>query len=303
MSYDRWHSPFSHSLTFKLFNQHFTELNAMYWANIPVENKIKKLVKETCDSGTEKPLDFFIVHDEDDRRIAPDFDSWDKTYNDFGNYTRLNMLMSLSSCLEVYLRSIVSMSIESKPAVIFNSEDALDGVYLLKHQKNYAIFNEATYPFHHHVLSVTQGDWASRTQNYKKLFGNVPKYITDNIHQLDELRKLRNDIGHYFGRPKQKYEAPLQFLPEHTIRVSHNRLIKFFALVDCTAKEVDLHLYQNFIGSYEVLKLFTFSAPLKVKTQDCGMQAKWLQKYIGRNTSVAVGSKYYKDLFSYYDSI
>lgn len=81
----RWQPALDNSLTFGLFSQHYTELNNMYWANKPAENKIKKLAKEAHSQGKERPIDFFIVHDEDDRRVAPDFGSWKKSYSDFNN--------------------------------------------------------------------------------------------------------------------------------------------------------------------------------------------------------------------------
>lgn len=39
----RWESPFTYSFAYRLFEQHFTELNKMYWANVPSSNTIEKM--------------------------------------------------------------------------------------------------------------------------------------------------------------------------------------------------------------------------------------------------------------------
>ena len=54
------------------------------------------------------------------------------------------------------------------------------------------------------------------------------------ISELDDLRQKRNLVGHYFGREKQKYEAPyfsnrVQFSVSHMIS-SLNILMLFTKL-------------------------------------------------------------------------
>ena len=65
-------------------------------------------------------------------------------------------------------------------------------------------------------------------------------------------------VGHYFGREKQKYEAPLFFEPSPVERISHDKLIKYFNIVYEAAVKIDRHLHQDYIGSYDVMKYFTY---------------------------------------------
>ena len=106
MANERWISPFSKTIAFTLFSKHFTELNDIYWAHVPAANTIESKAKKALTNPDKDPKTFFLIRDEDDRRLAPTFHIWKTQYRDFSNYTRLNMLMLLSSCFETYLRTI-----------------------------------------------------------------------------------------------------------------------------------------------------------------------------------------------------
>lgn len=134
----RWKSPFCNTLAFTLFKKHFTELNDCYWAFVPaaatIIGKSKKVLHNTDD-----PKSYFLIHDEDDRRMAPTYEVWREHFKEFENYTRLNMVMLLSSCFETYLRTVVSQAFESKPGVIIMCPDSIDGVFLLKKGRDMGI--------------------------------------------------------------------------------------------------------------------------------------------------------------------
>lgn len=127
MANERWNSPFPHTIAFVLFKEHFTELNHVYWAHVPAASTIEKKALEALKSEDADPKRYFLIPDKDDRRIPKTYAQWKSFYREFSNYTRLNMLMLLSSCFETYLRTIVSLSLESKPGVIIKAPDAVDG--------------------------------------------------------------------------------------------------------------------------------------------------------------------------------
>lgn len=299
----RWTTPFPHSFAYKLFEQHFTELNKMYWANVPASNTIEKEAMTFHSSGGDTLTDFFLIPDKDDHRLASNFNEWKINYREFLNFTRLNMVLSLCSCFEIYLRSIISLAIESKPGVILGNKDVVDGAKLLKTNKTYCIYNENTYPFYKHVDSVCRGDWFSRLFAYKNLFGTAPFDINNTVTELDALRKLRNNIAHYYGREKSKYETPIILRSESATRVTHDRLIKFLKLIYTTAKTIDQHLYLEFIGSYEVLKYYITHQSPKIVDFSSGAKAKWLQKHLGHEGAHPVGTDYYKELLCYYENL
>ena len=300
MADERWINPFKNSMAYLLFMKHFTELNKIYWAHIPVRNTIKKQVKvaQATDKGV---LDFFVVHDEDDKRLANSYSDWLKDYNDFDNYTRLNMLMLLSSSFETYLRTIVSLAVESKPGLLLKCPDAIDGIFLLRQNSNYGDFNDKNYQFNDIIDEVCSGSWQKRIDAYKKYFLRVPDYLLNNIPQLEELRQKRNMVGHYFGRSKQHYEIPLLLQPQPAIRVSHEKLLKYFLVVHKTVKSIDKHLVEQFVGSYDVLKFYKLELSGNLVNADPGTHAKALQKHLGKAGLKPVGSEYYKNLLFYYN--
>ena len=252
MANERWNSPFPHTIAFVLFKEHFTELNYVYWAHVPAASTIEKKALEALKSEDADPKRYFLIPDKDDRRIPKTYAQWKSFYREFSNYTRLNMLMLLSSCFETYLRTIVSLSLESKPGIIIKAPDAVDGWFLFRKNSNYGNYGSKDYQFLEEIGSVCQGDWNSRANAYIKYFGNMPLSATE-ISELDDLRQKRNLVGHYFGREKQKYEAPLFFEPSPVQRISHDKLIKYFNVVYEAVEKIDRHLHQNYIGSYDVI--------------------------------------------------
>lgn len=299
----RWDTPFARSLSYKLFIEHYTEINDMYWANLPAANTIENNAMSYHKLGNNNPLDFFLVHDVDDRRVATTFDAWKNNFRKFQNFNRLNLVLSICSCFEVYLRSIVSLSLESKPGIILGDSSAIDGATLLKNNSNYSVYNEKTYPFTQQLNDVCKGDWNSRIAAYKKLFTNIPLDLEKNALELDKIRVLRNNIAHYFSRTKSKYENPIVFKSERIINVSHNYIKKSMKTVHCVVKAIDKHLYFDYIGSYEILKYFVNYKDTSIDSMTSGNKAKWLQKLVGQNGIQPVGTEYYKKLISYYESL
>ena len=157
MSNVRWNSPFPYTLAFNLFKQHFEEINRAYWAFVPVVNTIKSLAKKNLVDDNADPKKFFLIPDEEDRRIAPTYGEWKLDFSEYINYSRLNVIMLLSSCFETYLRTVVSLAFESKPGTIINCKDAVDGAALLKRDITYGDINNNSYRFSDVIESVCSG--------------------------------------------------------------------------------------------------------------------------------------------------
>ena len=69
MANERWVSPFPHTIPYLLFVEHFTELNNIYWAHVPAKNTIEKKAFYALKSMEEDPKKYFLIRDEDDRRL------------------------------------------------------------------------------------------------------------------------------------------------------------------------------------------------------------------------------------------
>jgi hypothetical protein len=276
----------------------------MYWANMPAANTIEKQVKYLQKIGHYNPLNYFIIAKDDERKVATSFDDWKKDFHEFQNFSRLNMVLANSSCFEVYLRSIVSLSLESRPGVILGDKEYTDGARLLKTNPKYRSHKKEEYLFNSQIDSVVRGEWSNRAIGYKNLFESIPIELENNISELDKFRKLRNDIAHYLARPKDKYELPLIFNPEPILRIANIKLLKYLKIIFDVAQAIDLHLYRQYIGSYEIIVCYYENMYDIYKSKlPVGEKAKRLQKMIGAETGMTVGTQYYKDLVKYFEAL
>ena len=299
----RWYAPFGHSLAYNSFNQHFTELNRMYWSHHPIAVRLKKDTRSLAANG-KVPLDYFIVHDEDDRKLESSFEEWENWYENFNNFNRLNIVVALCSCLEVYMRSIVSFAIESKPGVLIGLKDSADGARLLKSNLKKYTYSSKSYPYSRQIREICQGTWLSRMENYGELFQNVPTVIKNRISELDSLRKLRNSIAHNYSRDGSLgFHVPITFDQSPSVRLSHRKLIKYMDLVNQVVHAIDDHLYNEYIGSYELLKYYTVLCPSEVQRKYISIKSEWLKSYMGDKHIRQEKKSYYTSLLEYYDNL
>ncbi len=296
----RWKSPFPHTLAFNLFKKHITELNEVYWSFVPASNTIIDHAKKALQTDDADPLKFFLVHDEDDKRMAKTYKAWKANFREFENYTRLNMVMLISSCFETYLRTSVSIAFESKPGVIIMCADAVDGAFLLKRKPEYGNSIGKDYQFAEYVDNICHGTWDNRLSAFEKYFGVLPKSIISRKNELNELRTIRNNVGHYLGRTKNDYSAPLLFSPISATRISHKRILKYFKLVNDVAKQVDLFLKEQYIGSYDIIKCFyRYSKNGFFTDERPGMKAQKFRQLLGNEGFPPAGKEYYSNLINY----
>ena len=294
----RWKAPYSNTLAFSLFKQHFEEISRSYWAFVPASNTIRKMAKDALIDDTADPKTFFLIPDEEDRHIASSYLGWRNDYSLYMQYTRLNVVMFLSSCFETYLRTVTSLAFESKPGVIIGCKDSVDGASLLKHRLSYGDMRSEDYRFKRNIDEICIGEWTSRFKAFEKYFGNLPVDILDKENLLDEFRLIRNNIGHYIGRKKQDYESPIYFKPFEICSVSHEKLIGYFRLLYSVAKAIDDYMRDNYIGAYDVIKCY-FIAISKGDIDSTVSPSYQLRKMLGHNSKFSLGKEYFSQLINY----
>jgi hypothetical protein len=286
-------------MAFELFHKHFTEINEIYWANAIASSTIEKAA---VNSG-KKPLEYFLVHNEDDRRVPETMDQWKNNYKEFLNYNRLSTLMILSSTFETYLRTIIGLALESKPGTLITSKDCVDGVALLLKNYSYGNSDNKKYLFDDYIKRICNGDWNNRIANYESLFETAPEVLKSNVTKLNEFRNKRNSVGHYIGRPKKDYEMPLELHMRPAERISHEKIKKYFKLIFDVAQGIDKHLLTNYIGSYDLIKYYCYCDYNNVFTKEkTGEKAKEFQKIVGRSGKQPVGTDYYKWIAYYVEN-
>ncbi|PSO19501.1 hypothetical protein [Bradyrhizobium sp. MOS003] len=158
------------------------------------------------------------------------------------------MALSAASYLEIYMREVILLALTSDPFVVYGLPHQLDGVVLLKAGK--------VLSFEAEVTACCRGQWPSRIAKFKRLFGAVPSAWESLVSDLEELRKLRNAVGHAFGRDLRGQLALLRGLEIPAQRLSEERLKKWLSIIDLTATAIDAYLVANHIGAFEYFLLY-----------------------------------------------
>lgn len=289
--FDRWKCAWDRTWAFWLFKKHHTELNSIYWAHTAASNNSLKVVKSYSPETLASQV--FPVPQTDKGRLNRTIKQWKAEYKEFNNWVNLSAAVSLASYIEIYFQSIVTLSLESDPAILLGAPKAVDGAKLLKNQKDYSYAENS--------ILVTKGTWQERAQAYKNYFGLIPKTFESSISELDQLRILRNGVGHTFGRPVDIYKTEkISVEPQPLQRLSQDRLKQWLGIAESVVIDVDNHLRNTHIGSYEVIRYFQkWLKETKHSTFDYVPYKKHLNSLLG----IVPGKDYFKELSQYYNKL
>lgn len=246
-SFNRWRYPWSKSWAYYVFKKHHTQLNQVLWAHHSASRRAATLAHSIgLNQPTKKAFPAAIV---DPARQSAPLEEWLSYYKDFDNWTRLSGALSLASYFESYIKKMVRLALSSDPGSILGRSQAIDGALFLKGGR-FPVDIDG------YVAEITKGTWSSRLASFERYFGSAPPALAESLSELDQLRILRNGVGHRFGRDIEHDDyAPLAGLEEPQ-RLSRERLIKWLGTVDKVVNHVDAHLRQNHIGAYEVLEAY-----------------------------------------------
>jgi hypothetical protein len=246
MAFDRWVSPWSRTWAHVIFKKHHTQLNDLWWSHHCASRRAANLARSVGEH--ESAIKAFPAASIDRGRANMSLQQWYGYYCEFDNWNRLSNALALCSYFEIFLVKVVSQALRSDPACLLNSPRAVDGVALLKRNELPDIKPQ--------LLSITKNDWSGRVAAYRRFFSYVPPQLEDNIGELDHLRKLRNAVGHSFGRELEDYDSPLVFKAAELQRLSDTRLIKWLGIVENACNAIDDHLRKTHIGSFEIFDAY-----------------------------------------------
>lgn len=160
--FDRWTTVMKCSWTFLVFNKYNDELNELLWANRAVTKQTYLNLRTTSAKWTDLPSDHLLFDVPRGEEVFKSLKEWSNVYNNFNAWTNLNALLAITSNLETYIATIVSLALESNPGVLFDSSKSIDGVSLLKKGAKRNKFHDEI------VTSITKGDWNARLSAYIK---------------------------------------------------------------------------------------------------------------------------------------
>ncbi|MEZ9702480.1 hypothetical protein AB4455_25195 [Vibrio sp. 10N.261.46.E12] len=244
MSFDRYKIFENRSLAHRLFKRHHTHFNDIYWSQRTV---FTHTFSQTKTFSTEDPVKSLFSTTNDEIRNNRSLGEWGQWYSEFDNWSRMSYIVALAGYLETYIAQISTAAFESTPSLILGAGSSkIDGATFLKHNSKYDLYS--------HSESLTRGDWQARASAYKGFFGSCP--FEDRISKLEELRKLRNDAGHTFGRDIKSMKFAQGWEVKKLSKISDKKIMGFLELVESVANSIDEHIAKEFVGQYEVIKVF-----------------------------------------------
>lgn len=293
IEFNRWQHIQRHTWPFQLYKQYNEELSNFIWAEYASHKYVyKHLGKEVIDASEDSKKYFsFPPHVWNLITIR----DWSKAFNEGQNFLYLNCVMALNSNFETFLSAIISLAIESNPGVLLNAPKTIDGTILLKKQLlNKQIYEEK-------LNACLMGTWSKRKSAIKSLFGSYPKELDRYESTLEVIRKLRNRIGHAFGRDIEMTRdfSSLQKLPLE--RVSLQRLKKWLNVTFEVASALDSFLLDDSIGEYQAILAY-HNNKQKWTNKVFGERARELKTMYGA-IDQQVGIIFCKGLIDYYDKV
>lgn len=251
MSFDRWKAKDKYSYAFRLFSKHHTYMNSLYWAHVPASNNVQYQCRNALKlKVVPTTQEAFNLSGPNAFRVADSVSAYSDHLKEFDNWTRLNALVSVLAYFEIYLSSVVSLSIESDIGLLHSVPKRIDGVMVLKHN------NGNDHKFYDKSELITKGTWHQRLSNFISIFQLAPVSLGRGISDLEKMRNLRNSIAHAFGRDidESRARTTLDILPIE--RLSQDRLLRYMEKIRIIAKDIDAQLLSRHIGEYELLHFY-----------------------------------------------
>lgn len=296
VTFNRWNSITKSTWSFQVFNKYNDELNNMIWAQTGASKSVYGNLVLTSAEWTDPASKYFSFDVPKGEEAFLDLKSWSNSFNNFHNWVNLNSLMAISSNLETYIATVVSLALESNPGILFASPKSIDGVILLKKGAKKTDINQIL------ITSITKGDWQSRVNAFIKTFGDTASTINFKIGDLEKIRNLRNKVGHAFGRDidgSRNHEVK-EILKIESLNDA--KLKKFQRLIWSTAKSIDVYLLNNHIGEFQAISYYHRLFESLRKDIHQSERAIILKKKLGGFGDV-VGKEFCKGLVKYYEEI
>lgn len=279
--------------SYRHFRQHHTEINRLYWSFAPAAGYTDYIARHA--KARSETAALFHASGPDAQRIPSSIEEWLGSFKDFNNWVRLASALSAASYLELYFRSVVAAALLADPLCRFGKPLLMDGVAWLKHG-----LRDDIRPL---VRNCVVGEWPRRAAEYKKLFKVVPAEIVDNLTDLEQLRKIRNVVGHAFGRPLKRLDDPITPGSESSARLSERQFKSWLGVIERIAKSVDRHLGRVHIGEFETLWYFHRWRMLpRSNTERKYTEPRAFARELNRLFGRGPGHKYCCQLIEYYNS-
>ena len=292
VQFNRWGHIHAHTWPFQVYKKYNEELSRFIWASEAASQYTHKTLDRDGAEGDDAITKYFPLPAS---RIATmvDIKGWAAVYNESQNWMRLNCILALSSNLETFFASVVALAIESNPGVLLGAPRKIDGGELLKmgglDKKSYERYVEA----------CCSGAWSSRLTTFEKLFGSSPNSYRNGIKTLERIGKMRNNLGHAFGRDIDESRNFTTNTKLAADRIQFKTLIKYLETAYNIVSDVDAYLLDNHIGEFQAIVAYhkNYGTYSKLATDTDRVAA--FKKYYGA-IDQSIGKEFCKGVVAYY---
>jgi len=290
MSFNRYRLFCKRTLAWRLFKRHHTHFNEIFWSHKTAK---AHAYASTRPHDRADATDVLFRFAAGNRRVPDTLGKWADAYYAFDQWTQMASIIAIVGYLETYIAQVSTAAVESCPSFIFGGGPKVDGAIYLKKNPKYGLYDR--------VEPLVRGDWQARISAYRRLFGDCP--IDAYVAPLEQLRKLRNDTGHCFGRDIGSMNFAPTWLVQRLPTISDADIQAHLKIIEDVAKAIEVHL-APIVGQYEVIKVLHCWLPGIGKPRP---SVKTLAKAFSVHISTLTGNAYGKgpaiDLIKYYDGL
>lgn len=268
-----------YTMAFSYFKDNITTLNDLFWFSECQSVTAKKLFSKHLPE--EKVVEILGVRSDDSRRYPPLLSDYSNINYEFSRWIKFNVIVSLSSCFEIYLKTIFTLLLKYNPGMTIGIRNAIPGHKFIN--VNLTDFNEI---IHNFVERMTKGTWSSRVSNITKTFPELCIAFPDSvISDLEFIRKYRNSVSHAFGLDLETYDYSAISKGITLKGISLQRLKKLLGIIADTAQTIDSNIRNN------DLLLFEFLLFLKNEFTPAELSDAHLQPHIQKRIRQVIGQK------------
>ena len=131
--FERWQCREHSTWPFQVFRSYNHELDRLLGSQMAAQAFVYKQLKVAAAMWSDDPAKHFTLMQFSAEDLYSDLKDWSTAYNSFDNWCRLNMVIGLSSNLETYLASVISLALDSDPGQMLGITKRVDGVAVLKY--------------------------------------------------------------------------------------------------------------------------------------------------------------------------
>ncbi len=292
--FDRWQSYDETTWSYQIFKRYDDQLGTIGTAHL---NAMKFSYKGLKQKGATWGDPAVSALDTGERFLSSfkTVKDWSDSYNLFDNWVNLNTIVACAANLETYVAALVDLGIRSDPGLLFGAQRSIDGAKLLK-------YGGAKIDTDSHVTSCTKGDWSARIAGLERLFGPMDTKIKRHHSALEDLRNIRNRVGHAFGRDISNARNHGARAFHDMERLTREKAYDLASVCRAVARELDRHVLYQHVGDFETIRFFA-SYHTDTPNLSAMKRAILLKTALGRTGAQLRSKSHLVGLIEYWDAL